>query len=173
MRTPQPITDHRPARLTLWALSILVWAASALFGDARAKSRHIRQRYSALSIGKLTHMVRNLLLIRAARFQCAPLRLKHWRIYTPPGFHRRKAPRNKLRSIAGARLRRFMKHGSLVQRLTRLIQIVRDLDAYARRFVLRRARHGLTRLLAIRMTRPSQHVLNDMCAQAPLPADSS
>ncbi len=173
MRKPQPITDHRLARLTLRALAILVWAAGALFGNARANRRHIRQRYGALSLGKLTHMVRDLLLIRAARFQRAPLVLKHWRIYAQPGLHRRKAPRNKLRSIAGGRLRRFMNHGSLTQRLARLIQIVRNLDIYARRFMLRRVRNGVTRLLAIGLTHPSQEILRDMRAPKPLPADSS
>jgi len=173
MRTPQPITDHRLARLTLWALSILVWAAGALFGNGRAKRRHIRQRYGALSIGKLTHMVRNLLLIRAARFQRAPLMLKHWRIYTQPGFHRRRAPRNKLRSIAGGRLRRFMTHGSLMQRLARLIRIVRNLDLYARRFMLRRVRNGATRLLAIQLTRAVQEAASGTRAPQPLPTDSS
>ncbi|ANP46680.1 hypothetical protein ATE48_12515 [Candidatus Viadribacter manganicus] len=67
------------------------------------------RRSDTLCVLKLTYLVHNLLLIRAARFQRTPMLIRHWRAYTRPGLQRRNTPRNKLGSSAGARQRRFMK----------------------------------------------------------------
>ncbi len=117
-------------------------------------------------------MTRNLLLLRAARFRM-PQPARRWRTRARPGFRRRTEPRSLLRSVAGARLRRFLQHGSVAQRVKCLIDIVRNLDLYAHRFMLRRARNGITRLLPIRLARPSQALVYGLASSAPLLAESS
>lgn len=150
---------------------MLLWTAGALLGERIAKRRHIRQRYHALSIAKLTHLVRNLLIIRAAQF------VRHrppapWRNFAPAGFQRRRGI-CRLRTIAGSRLRHFLSQGDLATRLMRFVDIVRNLDAYARKFLLRRARLGLSRLNSLIAARPQAQALPLHPAHTPAPADSS
>jgi hypothetical protein len=173
MRTTQPPTlnDNRLPRLIIWAKAMLLWAAAVMLGERIAPRRHLRQRSRALSITKLTHLVRNLLIIRAAEV------VRHrppapWRNFAPAGFLHRRG-RCRLRTIAGSRLRRLLNEGDLAARLMRFVHIVRNLDACARKFLLRRARSGLGHLNSLIVTRPQAHALPLRPAHPPAPADSS
>lgn len=173
MRTTHSPTSNinRLARLIIWAKAMVLWAAAALLGEQICKRRHIRQTYRALSITKLAHLVRNLMIIRAAEF------LRHrptrpWRNFAPSGFRRRRGP-CRLRTIAGSRLRRVLTEGGLAARLARFVHIVRNLDAYVQKFLLRRAKNGLGRLNPLIVARPKAHALPLCPGQTPSPADSS
>lgn len=173
MRTTHPPTlkINRLPRLIVWAKAMIIWAAAALLGERIANRRHIRQRYRALSITKLTHLVRNLLIIRAAEFaRRQPVR--PWRDFAPSGFERRLGI-CRLRAIAGSRLRHALNDGDLATRIKRFVRIVTNLDAYARKFLLRRAHNGLGRFNPIIATRPQAHALSFRLSQTPAAADSS
>jgi hypothetical protein len=152
--SPKPISNHRLARLIVCARAMIVWAAAVFFEGLFANRRRIRQRYGALCIGKLTRLVRNLLLIHAAQFVNRSVQQNTWRNYAPAGFTRRRRPRSLLRSIAGGRLRRYLCAGSLPARFARLIHVISNLDACARKFLLRRAERGLHRFIAMLLVRP-------------------
>jgi hypothetical protein len=172
MRTSQPINARRLARLIVWAQAMIVWAAAAMLGDWRPHRRHIRRRYGALSLTKLTHLVRNLLIARVAQLVRRRRPPLPWRDFSQPGF-RRQRRRTALRAIGGSRLRRFMSEGSLAQRLARLVQIVRNLDYYTRAFLLRRANNGVNRLTPLLPVRPPHDSARTLATPTPLPADSS
>lgn len=152
---------------------MIVWAAAIFFESLFANRRRIRQRYGALSIGKLTKLVRNLLLIRAAEFVSRSIRHTPWRNYAPAGFTRSKHPRSLLRAIAGARLRRYLNAGSLSARFARLIRVLSDLDAHARKFLLRRAQRGLHRFIAMLLVRPPHDAARTLAAPHAACADTS
>jgi hypothetical protein len=168
---PPALNRHRLARLIVWAQALVLWAAAVLIGERIGNRRHIRQRYRALTIDKLARLVRNLLIIRAAEF----VRLRPappWRDFAPAGFQRRRGL-CRLRAVAGSRLRRVLNEGDLAARLMRFVHIVGHLDAYARTFLLRRARNRIGRLNPLIAARPRAHVLPLHWAQTPSPADSS
>jgi len=173
MRTTHPPTfdRNRLLRLIVWAKAMVLWAAAALLGERIATRRHVRQRYGALTITKLTHLVRNLLIIHAAQFlRQQPVR--PWRNFAPTGFQRRRGV-CRLRAIAGSRLRRVLNDGDFATRLKRFVNIVRNLDVYARTFLLRRAHNGLGRFNPLIATRPQAQTLLLHPAQTPALADSS
>lgn len=173
MRTTLPPTSKidRLPRLIVWATAMIIWAASAFLGERRTNRRHIRQRYGALNINKLAHLVRNLMIIRAAHF-LRPRTQSTRRQFASTGFrHSRGA--SSLRAIAGSRLRRFLNQGDLATRLTRFVQIVRNLDAYAREFLLRRAKNGVNRLAPLLALRPPHEPASSLTTRTPLLADSS
>jgi hypothetical protein len=150
---------------------MVLWGAAALLGERIATRRHIRQRYRALTITKLTHFVRNLLIIHAARYARHRAQ-RPWRNFAFTGFQRRHGI-CRIRAIAGSRLRRILNDGDLATRLKRFVHIVRNLDAYAREFLLRRAHNGLGRLNPLIATRPQAQALRLRTAPTPALADSS
>lgn len=173
MRTTLPPTSKidRLPRLIVWATAMIIWAAVVLLGERRANRRRIRQRYDALNITKLTHLVRNLMIIRAAQFlqrRNQPARRK----FAPAGFRHGRGACS-LRAAAGSRLRRFLNDGDLATRLTRFVQIARNLDAYVRQFLLRRAKNGVNRLTPILAVRPPHDVACSLTTRTPLLVDSS
>jgi hypothetical protein len=170
-KPPNPLNSHRLARLIVCAQAMLAWAAAVLFGDLVASRRRIRQRYGLLSIDKLTALIRNLMIARAGE-QFGKPRRQHRR-YAPPGFRRRARARNPLRSIAGSRLRRFLREGDGAARFARLAHILSHLDAYVRAFLERRARNGINRLIALVAARPPHEPLRHLAAHTPALADSS
>lgn len=173
MRTTQPPSSkiYSLPRLIVWAKAMIIWAAAALLGERSTNRRYIRQRYRALNLTKLTNLVRNLLIIRAAEF-ARPRAVGPWRDFAPSGFQRRRGICS-LRAIAGSRLRRALSDGDLATRLKRFVHIVRNLDACVRKFLLRRVRNGLCRLNPLIAARPQAHALLLRPAQTPAPADSS
>lgn len=153
---------------------MIVWAAAALFGELFADRRRIRQRFGLLAIGRLTHLVRNLMIARGA--QLLPPSARRRRVprnFAPTGFRLRARPRNILRSIAGGRLRRFLNAGDLATRLVRLIQVLSDFDRYVRAFLLRRGQRGVTRLIRVLLVRPPHDAARSLAAPTPALADSS
>ena len=171
---PPPINAHRLARLIVLARAVIVWAAAVFFESLIPSRRRIRQRYGMLSIDKLTRMVRNLLIARVGQLaRGRSTTMRRPRNYAPPGFRRRMRARNLLRSIGGGRLRRFMNAGGDAARFARILQIVGDLDTYARAFLLRRAENGVNRLMPLLAIRPPHARGNTLGAPAPACADTS
>jgi hypothetical protein len=170
---PKPVSNHRLARLIVCARALIVWAAAVFFESLFANRRRIRQRYRMLSIDKLTHLVRNLMIARVAQLaRRNPSR--HCRFDDArPGFRRRARTGNLLRSIAGSRLRRFLDAGDVAARFALLIRILANLDAYVRPLLLRRALRGINRLTAVVAVRPPHDALRTLAAPFPALADSS
>jgi hypothetical protein len=149
-KPPRFITKHRLARLVAWAQAMLTWLARALLADVAPSRRHIRQRYPAFSLDWAERIVRALAVTRAV--ELAGLRKRP----RPPlrnaagrGFRRRVARGAVLRAVAGSRFRKALKHRDAAQRLQRLIAAFADIDAFARRHLVARARRRLTRLHAV------------------------
>ena len=126
-----------------------------------------------LTIDKLTRMVRNLMIARAGQMIGRPRPRQRARNHAPCGFRRRMRARSRLRSIGGARLRRFMKAGNDRQRFARLIAMMNALDAYARAFLLRRAENGMNRLLPLLAVRPPHDASRAQAAPTLVGADTS
>jgi hypothetical protein len=125
MKSYRPILkQHRRQRLVLWALTMLHWIAAMLAG-CKVSPRHIAQR-GDISLAWLTRLVTDLLFIHAThvgrlRRRGAP----YWR-------HGRDLRRRHFRrSVLGAKLRRALRHKDLVTHIARLVDVLRNLDAYA------------------------------------------
>jgi hypothetical protein len=174
---PRPVllSAQRRARSIAWARLAFVWAAAALFGALDFKRRHIRQRYGWLDLGKLIRFVCHLALIRAAELAPAPCRVQRAArpAFAPAGFRRRVAPANLRRAAIGARLRRYLRHADGRVRIERALEALADLDACARRFLVRRALRRLTRLCPLAPARPPAQRFASAPAPAPQFADSS
>ena len=97
-KPPSPINPHRLARLIVWAQATVVWTAAVLFGEIVAGRRRIRRRYGLLSLGKLTLVVRNLMIARAGEILASRARRRPYRHQPPSGFCRRLRARSPLRS---------------------------------------------------------------------------
>ena len=135
MDRPQPpiFTEHRRKRLTLWALTVLGWLMSVLFGDADAHGRRLKQRLHHVCLEHLTRTTITLLVARALHFAKVRRRgrLHYWR-------HGRSLRRaHFMRSFIGARFRRLLTHKDLETRIAQLIAVLRDLDTHARRLMRR------------------------------------
>jgi hypothetical protein len=135
MNKPKPpiFTEHRRKRLTLWALTVLGWLMSVLFGDRDVSVRHLNQRLDYLFLDELTDVTRALLVSRALQFAKVrmPRRLHYWR-------HGRSLRRaHFMRSFLGKRFRRLLAHRDLKTRIAQLIAVLRNLDVYARRLMQR------------------------------------
>jgi hypothetical protein len=174
MRKPPPlINSHRLARLIVYAQAMLARAAAVFFGELIANRRRIRQRYRLLSLDKLAHLVRNLMIARAAALfgQRRPRRPQ--RNDAPSGFRRRTRARSALRAIAGSRLRRLLSSGDAAAGFAKLTHILRNLDAYARAFLAPRAKNGVNCLLAIIPTHPPRAHVCTLAAPAAAFANTS
>jgi hypothetical protein len=135
MNKPKPpiFTEHRRKRLTLWALTVLGWLMSVLFGERDVSVRHLNQRLHHVFLDQLTGVTIALLVSRALQFAKVrmPRRLHYWR-------HGRSLRRaHFMRSFLGAGFRRVLKHRDLKTRIAQLIAVLRDLDAHARRLARR------------------------------------
>lgn len=166
-------SEHRLARLILWLGALLFWFAAGALHRNHASQRHHR-RYGAHTIETLTHAVRNIILIRAAQLlKPAPRARVQRRANAQPGFRQRAAPRPSMRAVAGAALRRALRsRGSFIQRVLRLIAVLRRVDALAVRLAHRR-RRPFTRLRAITPIAPPRYAVRGVCTCAPIAADSS
>jgi hypothetical protein len=152
---------------------MIVWSAAVFFGSLIPSRRRIRQRYGMLSIDKLTRAVRNLLIARAGQLATRRWAKEKTRDYASSGFRRRVRARNILRSIGGARLRRFMIAGGVAARFARLLQILGNIDAYVRAFLLRRASNGVNRLKPLLAVRPPHEPVRTQAAPVSICADTS
>jgi hypothetical protein len=165
MRKPvRYLKPHRLARLIAWALAMLTWLTSVLFTERAATRRHIRRRYRLISLRALTRLVTNLATIRAVEIARIRARYRIVRNAAPCGFRRRTRPRSIKRAVIGARLRKAFKRGDLAQRIQFLIAAFRDIDAFARRYLVRRALRRLTKLCAVVMSAPPAAVFLETSA---------
>ena len=167
------LTPHRRARLIAWALAMLAWAASVMFGERLQTRRHMRERYPLLTLRWPTRLVCKLAMTRAAEIVGLRVRRRPLRNAAPAGFRRRTRPHALLRAIVGARLRRALKRGDYAQRLRFLIDALNDLDAFARRWFVPRALRGLAKLCAVVAFAPPAAAILSAPALAPPAADSS
>lgn len=142
MEKPPPpiITEHRRKRLTLWALTVLAWLTAVLFGERDVSVRHLNQRFHHLWLEDLTRTAIAVLLARTLQLLPRPRhRVNYWK-------HGRSLRRTHfLRSLLGARLRRYFKHKDLGTRIVRLTDMLRNLDKHAAHLAAR-VRGGLRRL---------------------------
>lgn len=130
MQTYRPIIHQRRLqRYVLWALALLAWVAAMLSGARHPKARHMRQRGDI----DLVRLVRSLLVARALNM--LRMRLRH-RVHTAR-HGRNLRPRHFIRSFFGANLRRALRHKENLQRVAKLIHVLRNLDAYAAQLLKR------------------------------------
>lgn len=176
MRSPtRLLKPHRFARITLWARTVLAWLVFALFSDAAHISRRrIRQRCRFAALDRIERLVRALAVIRAA--ELAGLRKPSRRVFAaaaPAGFRRRIKGGALLRAAVGARFRKALKHRIPCRRIQRLLAALADIDALARRCLVRRVKRGLARLCAVVPVTPPAHVVFSLAPLPPRAADSS
>ena len=129
MHTYRPIlTQHRVRRLALWALAMLQWIAAIVFSDRQVSVRHIKQRADAICLHALTRLVGNLIIARALLIVRPRRRLlnfwRHGRNLHLAHFRR---------SLYGSKLRRALNDKDLARHIAKLIAVLRNLEAHARR----------------------------------------
>lgn len=120
------ITQHRLQRYVLWTLAMLAWFAAVMFEKRGISARHLAQR-GDVSIAMLSRMTISLLIIRASRLLG---RRPHGRVlYWRRGRDLRR--RHLSRSLLGVKLRRALKHKDLATHISRLVDVLHNLDRYA------------------------------------------
>lgn len=170
------LKPHRFARIARWATAMLAWLAVLLFADAapRTERRRIRQRYGFASLDWAARLVRSLAIIRAVEIAgVLPCTGPPLRDAARAGFHRRVERAAISRAIAGARFRKALKARDPRARLQLLLAALADMDAFARRYLLRRAQRRLTKLHAVIPLAPPAAALRSLAAPEPCAADSS
>jgi hypothetical protein len=169
MDKPKPpfFTEHRRKRLTLWALTVLGWLMSVLFGERDVSVRHLQQRLDHVFLDKLTDVTRALLVSRALNF--AKVRIRGRLQYWKHGRSLRRA--HFMRSFLGSRFRRLLAHRDLKTRIAQLIAVLRNLDSYARGLMKRMRK--LYRLWRIVPRIAPATTLRGAFAPMPALADSS
>jgi hypothetical protein len=175
MNKPQPlINPHRFARLVAWLQALLAWAAQILFATtARPNRRHIRQRYGFISLDRIERCVRALVITHAVQLAQLRRRQRPLRNAAAFGFRRRIARGGLLRAAVGARVRKALKHRDPAQRIQRLVGALANIDAFARRYLLARAKRRLTRLHAVLIAAPMAEPVFGGPPRAPCAADTS
>lgn len=169
------LKPHRLARIVLWATAMLAWLASILSpGAAPANRRRIRQRYGSAALTWAERLLRTLALARAVEIAgISKLPRPPLRNAAAAGFRRRTARSALGRAVAGVRFRKAIKARDLLTRIQRLRAAFADIDAFARRHLLRRVLRRLTKLFAVIVLAPPAHALRTLAAPAPCAADSS
>lgn len=174
-KRPPLLNPNRIARLISWALAMLSWIALALCGERFTSRRHVRRRYSFVSLTWLTKLLGALAMIRAA--EMAPVRRpppsRKIRNAAPAGFRRRINRPGLSRAILGSRLRKALAAPTAHGRIERLIAAFRDLDGFTRRYLLPRALKRLTKLHAVIMLAPAVAPVRALSAPALACADTS
>lgn len=175
MQKRQPLLNpNRIARLISWAVAMLSWIALALCGERFTGRRHVRQRYGFVSLASLTKLLCALAMIRAAEMAPArPLASRKIRNAAPAGFRRRVNRAVQMRAILGSRLRKALAAPTAHGRIGRLIAAFRDLDGFARRYLLPRALKRLTKLHAVIMVAPAVDPVCTLSAPTLASADTS
>jgi|SRR5690606_6250097 len=172
MQASQPLLNpNRTARLISWAVAMLSWIV--LCGERFTSRRHVRQRYRFVSLARLTKLLCTLAMIRAVEMapRCpSPRRLRN---AAPTGFRRRIDRAGLMRAILGSRLRKALAAPTADGRIGHLIAAFRDLDGFARRYLLPRAIRRLTKLHAIVMHAPPAVTVRTLSAPALATADTS
>lgn len=169
MHSHRPIlSQHRLRRLVLWALAMLRWLRAVLFSDQPLVWRHLR-RFEEASLGGLAHLTRHLLIVRALDL-AGPPPLRRTFSFWRRGRDMRRA--HFWRSALGAKLRRALRSRDPATHMTRLIDVLSNLDTYAVQLA-RRFRSGLPRLSRTAAPVAPDAMLGALFAYAPDAADSS
>lgn len=173
-RHPPLLNPNRIARLVSWAVAMLSWIALALCGERFTSRRHVRQRYRFVSLAWLTKLLCALAMIRAGEMAPArPQPSRKIRNAAPDGFRRRINRPGLNRAILGSRLRKALAAPTAHGRIGRLIAAFRDLDGFARRYLLPRAIRRLTKVHAIVMRAPPAVAVRTLSAPALAATDTS
>lgn len=176
MQSPQPaITPHRFARIVLWAKRMLAWVALTLHSESapRVMRRHIRQRYGFISLAWIERLVGALALIRAAKIaRLKPLKRAPAHTAAPSGFHRRAPRAGGRRATLGGRFRKALKRRDPRERLHCLLSALSDIDAFARRYLVKRGLRRLTRRRPLIIAAPPAQPLESLTAAAVGAADT-
>jgi hypothetical protein len=153
---------------------MLAWLAALFFDDAPSTNRrHIRQRYGYAAIGWAERLIANLALIRAVELSGVAARFyPNKRNAAPTGFRRRMRGVS-LRAALGARARKAIRSPDAFKRIQLLIAAFADIDAFARRYLVKRAITRLTRICAIIMIAPPAEAVRTLAAPAAAAADTS
>lgn len=167
------LNPHRRARLIALALALLAWIAAVLCAQREPNQRHLRQRARHLSLVPLTRFVCGLAIMRAVQIAGARLRTRQRRNATPRGLRQRRQARALRRAVIGARLRKALRRGDIAARVQFLITALADIEAFARRYFLARARRRLNKLYAIVAATPPAAAIPAAPTFAPACADSS
>lgn len=169
------LKPHRFARLVRWAQAMLAWLALTLFADAApTHRRHIRQRYGFAQLGWATRLLRSLAILRAIEITGISKRPgPPLRNAARAGFRRRITRGGISRAVAGAHFRKALKARDPQARLQRLLAAFADVDAFARRHLVRRVLRRLTKCHAVIMRAPPAVALLSLAAPEPCAADSS
>jgi hypothetical protein len=158
-RPPPTISNNRLARLALWLLALLAWFACGRIGQRQ------RRRYGEVSVKKIEHAVRDLIIIRAAQLLTTRKRSAR-RYHANP-------VRTSLRAVAGVWLRRRLRtQGDLSARAQHLLAVLRNWRALAAELAHRR-RKGLTRLAPITLRPELTAPVCVLAFSAPAAADTS
>lgn len=176
MQKPQPLLSPRTtARIIRWALVTLGWIAAHVFANAPPPSRRrIRQRYRFASLGWAYRLVRALVIVRAVELTSIKERPSApARNAAPAGFRRRVHRAAKMRATFGARARKALTAREPRERLRLLLAALRDIDGFARRYMVPRALRRLTKLYAIVMVAPPAQSVCSLAAPALTCADTS
>ena len=176
MQTAPPILkQHRVSRVILWAQTLLGWALLLLHSSTSPiNRRHMRQRYGLLSLAGIERIVCALIVVRGvemARVTGGSGRQR--RDASPSGFRRRSRSAGIERATVGARLRAALRHRVLHEHIARLLAAFSDIDGYARRYFVARARRCMTRLWPILVVAPPTSACASLAAPAPCAVDSS
>jgi hypothetical protein len=175
-RSVPTLNRHRFARLIRWALTLLAWLALVLFSEtARVNRRRIRRRYGFVSLVWIERLVRALAIIRAVEIAgISERRRPPARNAAPAGFRRRIERRNaSLRTMVGARFSSALKHRDPAERIRRLMAALADIDAFVRRYLVKRLLRRLTKLCAIVMFAPPAAAVTFLAAPPAEFADTS
>jgi hypothetical protein len=176
MQQRQPIINpHRFTRIVIWAKALLAWLALLLFSDVsrRPNRRHIRQRYGFISLACIERLIGALAIVRATELANAPcIKRPPPRNAAPPGFRRRAWGAGARRAILGGRLRKALKHRE-PRHFERLLAALSDIDAFARRYLLKRVRRRFTKRRAVVMAAPPAYAIASLAAAVPGAADTS
>lgn len=173
-KRPPLLNPNCIARLVSWAVAMLSWIALALCGERFTSRRHVRQRYGFISLAWLTKLLGALAMIRAAEMAPArPPPSRTIRNAAPTGFRRRINRTIPTRAILGSRLRKALAAPTAHDRIERLIAAFRDLDGFARHYLLPRALKRLTKLHAVIMLAPAADPVRALNAPALTSADTS
>jgi hypothetical protein len=169
------LKPHRIARIVLWAQAMLAWLTTIFLADgAPADRRRIRQRYGFASLDWAERLLRSLAIIRAVEITGVSKRSRPpLRNAAPAGFRRRVARGGIARAIAGVRFRKALKARDPQTRLQLLLAAFADIDAFARRYLVRRVLRRLTKLHAVIPFAPPSAAILSLAAFEPTNADSS
>lgn len=169
------IAPHRFARIVLWAKTMVAWLALALFSEIRIDRRHNRRRYHHISLAWIERLVGTLAIIRATELAALP-RIKSQppqRNAAPAGFRQRAWGAGVHRAILGGRLRKALKRKDPRQHFERLYAALSDIDAFARRHLLKRVLRRFTKRRAVVMAAPPVAAIASQPPSLPCVADTS